>query len=790
MVKTLVRMAFIIAAIAMVCLGLALTGTILLYKSEWVNVLLAYLIPRYYRLVWGMFASVIVSAFLATKLDTAHRRGKPLYVIAADWTRGSWAWLTLHSPLSLRLPIIAFLMAAFIFFIPPQNDARITFASPDAHLSIAGSPQLIVESRGAGVPGFSRWRRGDQVFYVRSSGFGLGVISLKTGEILWQGSLTHETADGPLLFSEALAGVPEDIVTVVVAHGFSSSFLSEEFHGLLRQMGCSVKENPGWDGAYILVSARRDGHFSPAAELWGEHAVLALDPNPVMRVYFLFRRVLPEINITALVAILVLLVAAFARGNHGTDWPRALRIGLIGGPTLGSGVLWLVHSSPLLIVSASFAILAGTYLLYREAFLNRRKTIFKTVVLAIVLVGLSYPDFLARNYALVRLLVLSLALYLAWRTYSLLFGGSRLVSYSLFVFFATRVPLALVAYVSRLYAKGPPETVWHLARHWDAGYYVDIASDGYHLSQSGWSTANFFPLLPFLTAVFRMLSMDLHCAGFIVSNLAFLVSLSLLYHLVNGKWGEESARRSVFLMAAGPASFFFSAIYTESLFLLCCVAFFILMLDKRWFLAGLAGTLAALTRSVGLVLVVVATWEYLRQAKFRPSKVCLNAAWVLLIPLGCGLFSFVLYGSTGDMFANLTAQRAWGTVSLHSPFTSLRNVFLGLDLNLASHDLWPLQLNFVNGVCILASFLVLVSVYPIARQLGGSYAIFTALGILLPLSTGTANSALRYAQVLFPITVLLGLISAKRSIYLAILTGFLVLTTFLTILFVNDFWVV
>ncbi len=409
------------------------------------------------------------------------------------------------------------------------------------------------------------------------------------------------------------------------------------------------------------------------------------------------------------------------------------------------------------------------------------------IVAAIVLVALSYPEFLARNHAFVRLLALSVALYLAWKTYSLLFGGSRLVSYSLFAFFATRIPLALVAYISRLYAKGPPETAWQLARHWDAGYYIAIASDGYHLSHSGWSTANFFPLLPFLTAVFRMLSVDLHCAGFIVSNLAFLVSLPLLYHLVNGQWGEESARRSVFLMAAGPASFFFSAIYTESLFLLCCVAFFILMLDRRWFLAGLAGMIAALARSVGLVLVLVATWEYLRHAKFRPSKVRLNAVWVLFIPVGCGLFSFILYGSTGDMFANVTAQRAWGTVSMHNPFASLRNAFLGLDLNLSSHDLWPLQLNFVNGCCVLASFLALASVCPIARRLGMSYAIFTALGILLPLSTGTVNSAPRYAQVLFPITILLGVRSAKQSVYAAILAGFLIFMTFLAILFVNDF---
>ncbi len=781
-------LALTLSNVVMLALVLSLIATILLYGSGSENSLIAYLTPRYYRLVWGLFASIVAAALLATRLDVLREVEKPLHKTAAEWTCNFWTWLALRSPFYLRLPIIACLMAAFAFFIPPQENARITFASPDVPAPIAGSPQLIAESRGAGASGYSRWRLGDQVFYVRSSGFGLGIISPQTGRIIWQGSLTHETADDDLMFSEVLAGIPDDIVTVVVAHGFSSAHHSEEFHTLLTEMGCSIEERPVWNGAYILISARRDGRFSPVAELWGKHAILALDPNPAMTVYFVFRRLLPEIIIVTLVAILVLLVTAFARGNHGIEWPKAFRIGLIGGPILGIAVLWLVHSRAFLIVSASVAILAGTYLWYRSAFLNRKKLAYKIIVAAIALVAFSYPEFLARNYAFVRLLTLSLALYLAWKAYSLLFGGSRLISYSLFAFFATRIPLALIAYVSRLYMHGPPKSTREMWVHWDAAFYHDIPLWGYDLARQG-ASPNFFPLYPFLIRTSNALVGSTTASGHIVSNVAFAVCLCLLYHLANRQWGKQVAERSVLLLALGPASFFFSAMYTESVFLLCCLGFFILALKGRWLLGCICGMLAALTRSIGLMLVLVAVWEYLKQVHFRPRRIRPNVAWLLLIPLGCAIFTFILYSQTGDMFANFTASKAWGRHPAN-PFTLLAQAFGRLHLNLSCQDLFALQYNFMNAIWLLVGTLVLLSLVPIARHLGISYAIFTMTGILLPICAGLVEGTLRFAQVLFPITILLAIYCRKESLYAAIMACFAILMTFFAILYINDLWMV
>src|SRR5262249_29160432 len=56
-------------------------------------------------------------------------------------------------------------------------------------------------------------------------------------------------------------------------------------------------------------------------------------------------------------------------------------------------------------------------------------------------------------------------------------------------------------------------------------------------------------------------------------------------------------------------SFILFAPYTESLFLLLSVASLLMARRRQWWLAGLAGGLAALTRQQGLFLIVPLAWE-------------------------------------------------------------------------------------------------------------------------------------------------------------------------------------
>ena len=170
-------------------------------------------------------------------------------------------------------------------------------------------------------------------------------------------------------------------------------------------------------------------------------------------------------------------------------------------------------------------------------------------------------------------------------------------------------PLLLVQEVSPDLVPPPYHTpaFWvidALAR-WDAWRYLSVASIGYREGYLG-ANPQIFPLYP---ALMRLLGgwfgdAGLAYAGFFIANGAFFAALTLLHLLVRERYDKAVADRSVLYLAVFPTSFFFSALYAESLFLLlslgCCYA----LERHRWVLSGALGGLAALTRAPGVFLVL------------------------------------------------------------------------------------------------------------------------------------------------------------------------------------------
>ena len=72
-----------------------------------------------------------------------------------------------------------------------------------------------------------------------------------------------------------------------------------------------------------------------------------------------------------------------------------------------------------------------------------------------------------------------------------------------------------------------------------------------------------------------------------------------------------AARLAVMLTALAPMAFFFSAVYSESLYLALSVGLFLCARRGRWTWVGVLGALAGATRSTGLVLPLPALMIYL-----------------------------------------------------------------------------------------------------------------------------------------------------------------------------------
>ena len=206
---------------------------------------------------------------------------------------------------------------------------------------------------------------------------------------------------------------------------------------------------------------------------------------------------------------------------------------------------------------------------------------------------------------------------------------ARAAAYCLVVYLCVRVALfalglLAVALLPSQVAVGvpgwpaPPQTPgWHNAitsgERADALWFLRIASSGYRLDDN---SAAFFPLFPLLVrAVAWLTGGRFLLAGFVVSNLALLSGLTVLYKLTAEEFSDLLARRTVLYLCLFPTAYFLFAPFSESLFLALAVGSLYAARHHRWAAAGLLGAGAALTRSVGVLLCVVLAVEAVHQAR-------------------------------------------------------------------------------------------------------------------------------------------------------------------------------
>ncbi len=333
-----------------------------------------------------------------------------------------------------------------------------------------------------------------------------------------------------------------------------------------------------------------------------------------------------------------------------------------------------------------------------------------------------------------------------------------------------------------------PDTLWLMWKHFDAGFYVDIAEHGYWAASTLHTTSNwiFLPLFPMLMYplghLFGGSDSAFNIAGVIISNIAGLVAVTYLYLLVRREFDSHIASRTVIYLALFPTSFYLSAIYPESLFLACAIACIYYARRRSWWLAGVCGALASLTRIQGFLLVVPVAWEYwqalsnhysplpnmsgmtLSQKAFnwvysrlqgpflaaqKPQNWS-NLFAVALIP--SGLIPFLIYSKikTGDFLATIHNHHVgWGRY-LEYPWQLLIDAF--------SHPHPPdaMDWNFwlLNVITIGVFFGFIIWSM---RRLPMIYTLYTFVMVLMPLLTASINSISRYYLVIFPALMLLAL---------------------------------
>jgi hypothetical protein len=317
----------------------------------------------------------------------------------------------------------------------------------------------------------------------------------------------------------------------------------------------------------------------------------------------------------------------------------------------------------------------------------------------------------------------------------------------------------------------------------DAFWFLRIATTGY---VAGDGSAAFFPLYPLLVrAVSWVLGGHPLLAATLISNLAFLGSLLVLYDLTVREFSRDVAQRTIVYIAVFPTAFFFFAPYSESLFLLLSLVAFREARRDRWAGAAVAGALAALTRSLGVVLAPALVMMALedRVERSSPWPRVLAGSAVLLGPLiYLGWWGL----AHGDAFTPIHAQASWQREGAF-PLTTLWNaVKLASGSGLEDPGYWIIDL-LVVGVVIAA-------VVAGWRRLPLPYLTYALGSLLIPLSFPYPPRPLlsmpRFVAVIFPaFWVLADAAERRRLSHTAIVATFAGGLSLLAVLFMNWWYI-
>ncbi len=169
---------------------------------------------------------------------------------------------------------------------------------------------------------------------------------------------------------------------------------------------------------------------------------------------------------------------------------------------------------------------------------------------------------------------------------------------------------------------------------WDAVWYERIVTQGYSATDG---TAPFHPLYPWLAKPLASIGISSELSLLLISSLSGIALFYFFIKLANYDLPPGDASFALMLFAFAPPAFILFAPYAEALFLLAAVLCMIFIRQKSWWLAGLMGGLATLTRQQGLFLLIPLAWELWENSERKLNNLVKQwRDWLALglIPLG------------------------------------------------------------------------------------------------------------------------------------------------------------
>lgn len=261
--------------------------------------------------------------------------------------------------------------------------------------------------------------------------------------------------------------------------------------------------------------------------------------------------------------------------------------------------------------------------------------------------------------------------------------------------------------------------------NFDGVHYLSIAEAGYRQYLEA-----FFPLYPILI---RLATSQ---AALIISHISFFVGLYFLMKL-----GQS---RSLPFFLLFPTSFFFAAVYPESLFLALSAGTLYALSKQKWGWVGILGMFASATRLFGGYLIIPAIFEYAKIKKKRS----LDIISIALMPVGLIAFMVYLWQKAGDPLAFFHVQPIFGAGRTGGEFIYLPQVLWRYTKIFITADFsYVYIVSLFEFVTFIFALILLIRTWKTHR----SYFWYCLAVIITPTLTGTLSSFPRYLLAAFPL---------------------------------------
>ncbi len=314
--------------------------------------------------------------------------------------------------------------------------------------------------------------------------------------------------------------------------------------------------------------------------------------------------------------------------------------------------------------------------------------------------------------------------------------------------------------------RNQPITFFSALSTWDGQHYLYLSEQGY---KSGLHTSNAFsPLFPFTIYLTAIIIRNNIIAGLLAANIASFIGFYLFFLLVKRLYNADIAYQSLIFLLAFPTSFYFSLMYSESLFFCLAVALFYFLTQKKLFFASLCAFFLPLVRLFGIAVILPYTTYYFHEINgvnlhtqvITIGKLLMRKTTLFLLSplLAFAVTLGLMYELTGNPFEQFTMQKyflvQYSVQNLLNPFAWFKIIFF-----------WPLALHgFTNSVIDRIFFvLFLIVLYFLYKKVSFSFFLYALVMGLLPVLSGSFMSYTRHLIVVFPIFMFLGIMSKKKS---------------------------